>query len=106
MNILSVHDIHKSFSRKSELRWNARRLFEHRDLMTGLEALQSVQYVTAKGKRLAVIDADDWEALIEWLETLEDVQIARQAYQALETFRGDRERAGWLKWDEVREALE
>jgi hypothetical protein len=74
--------------------------------MTGLEALQSVQYVTAKGKRLAVIDADDWEALIEWLETLEDVQIAKQAYKELETFLGDRERAGWLNWDEVKETLE
>ena len=34
--------------------------------MTGLEALQAVQYVSAKGRRLAVIDADDWETLIEW----------------------------------------
>jgi hypothetical protein len=73
--------------------------------MTGLEALQSVQYVTAKGKRLAVIDADDWETLIEWLETVEDVQIATQAYKELETFRGDREQAGWLKWDEAKETL-
>ena len=74
--------------------------------MTGLEALQSVQYVTAKGKRLAVIDIDEWEALIEWLETLEDVQIAKQAYEELKTFGGDRERAGWLKWDEAKETLE
>ena len=74
--------------------------------MTGLEALQSVQYVTAKGRRLAVIDADDWETLIEWLETLEDVQIAEQTYKELEAFDGDRERAGWLKWDDVRETLE
>jgi hypothetical protein len=74
--------------------------------MTGLEALQSVQYVTAKGRRLAVIDIDEWEALIEWLETLEDVQAARQALDDLEAFGGDRERAGWLKWDEVKETLE
>jgi hypothetical protein len=74
--------------------------------MTGLETLQSVQYVTAKGKRLAVLSIDDWEALIEWLETLEDVQIAEQTYKELEAFDGDRERAGWLKWDEVRETLE
>lgn len=73
--------------------------------MTGLEALQSVQYVTAKGKRLAVIDANDWETLIEWLETLEDTQIAKQAYQELARFRGNREQAGWLKWDEVKETL-
>jgi hypothetical protein len=74
--------------------------------MTGLEALQSVQYVTAKGKRLAVVSIDEWEAMIEWLETLEDVQIARDAFNELKTFDGDRERAGWLKWDEVKERLE
>jgi len=74
--------------------------------MTGLEALQSVQYVTARGKRLAVIDIDEWEALIEWLETLEDVQIAKQAYEELKAFGGDRDRADWLKWDEVKETLE
>jgi hypothetical protein len=74
--------------------------------MTGLEALQSVQYVTAKGKRLAVIDIDEWEALIEWLETLEDVQIAKQAYEELKAFGGSRERAGWLRWDEAKETLE
>ena len=69
--------------------------------MTGLEALQSVQYVTAKGQRLAVIDIDEWEAL-----TLEDVQIAKQAYDELNAFGGDRQRAGWLKWDEAKETLE
>ena len=73
--------------------------------MTALEALESVQYVTAEGKRWVVIGMDEWEAVIEWLETLEDVQLARQAYEELTAFDGDRERAGWLKWDEVREAL-
>jgi hypothetical protein len=33
--------------------------------MTGLEALQSVQFVTKKGKRFAIVRADDWESLIE-----------------------------------------
>ena len=60
--------------------------------MTGLEALQSVQYVTARGKRLAVIGIDEWEALIEWLETLEDTQIATQAYEELRASGGDRSR--------------
>jgi len=74
--------------------------------MTGLEALQSVQYVTAKGQRLAVVGLDEWEAMLEWLETLEDAQIARQAFDELKAVGGDRERAGWLKWDEVKEYLE
>lgn len=63
--------------------------------MSGLEVLQSVQFVTAKGKRLAVLRAEDWEALIEWLETLEDVHIARQALADLQAANGDRQRAGW-----------
>jgi hypothetical protein len=73
--------------------------------MNALEALQSVQYVTARGRRLAVVGIDDWEALIEWLETLEDTQIATQVYDELRALGGDRERAGWLKWDEVKATL-
>ena len=53
--------------------------------MTGIEALQSVQFVTKNGKRLAVLSAEDWEALTEWLETLEDAQVAREAFARLKT---------------------
>ena len=74
--------------------------------MSGLEALQSVQYVTVKGKRFAVLDAEDWETLIEWLETLEDLGIARQALAVLRKADGDREKAGWLRWEEIRGELE
>ena len=73
--------------------------------MTGLEALETVQYVTVKGKRLAVVDLDNWEALIEWLETFEDVKIAQQAFDELKAVGGDRKKAGWLKWDDVKEEL-
>jgi hypothetical protein len=73
--------------------------------MIGLEALQSVQYVTVRGQRLAVVGLDEWEAMVEWLEALEDAQIARQAFDELKAVGGDRERAGWLKWDEVKEEL-
>lgn len=69
--------------------------------MTALEALQSVQFVTVRGKRLAVLDADEWETLVEWLETLEDIEDAQQAFSELAMFDGDRRRAGWLRWDEV-----
>ncbi|MBW4468915.1 MAG: hypothetical protein KME45_00740 [Stenomitos rutilans HA7619-LM2] len=51
--------------------------------MTGLEALQSVQFVIVKGKRLAVLDAEDWDTLIEWVETLEDTWIAQSAVAEL-----------------------
>jgi hypothetical protein len=69
--------------------------------MTGLDALQSVQFVTAHGKRFAVLSAEDWEVLIEWLETLEDSRIAREAFDELKAAGGDRKRAGWLEWDAV-----
>jgi PHD/YefM family antitoxin component YafN of YafNO toxin-antitoxin module len=71
--------------------------------MTALEALESVQYVTVKGKRLAVVSADDWEAMIEWLETLEDLKLAKEAFAQLESAGGDRERAGWVRWDDLAE---
>ena len=74
--------------------------------MTGLEALQSVRYVTVGKARFAVISVDDWETLIQWLETLEDTQLAKEAFAELRAFDGDRERAGWLRWDEVKEELE
>ena len=73
--------------------------------MTGLDALQSVQYVDVKGERYAVVSIEDWEALIEWLESREDAEIAREAYAELRTFDNDRERAGWLPWDDVRKDL-
>ena len=73
--------------------------------MTGLEALQSVQFVTRKGKRLAVLSAEDWEALIEWLESLDDIQTARQAVVDLKRAKGNRRRAGWLEWNAVKDEL-
>lgn len=59
--------------------------------MAGLDVLGSVQFVTVKGKRLAVLDAENWEALIEWLETLEDLQIARTAFAQLKPAGGNRQ---------------
>ncbi len=69
--------------------------------MTGLDALQSVQFVTVHGKRLVVVNAEDWEALVEWLETTEDVSIAHQAFAQLKAAGGDRAKAGWRTWDAV-----
>ncbi len=74
--------------------------------MTGPDALQSVQFITAKGKRFAVVSAEDWEAMIEWLETLEDMQAVRQAFAELKAAGGDRQRAGWSEWDTVANEVE
>ncbi len=71
-------------------------------MMTGSEVLQSAQFVTVHGKRLVVLDANQWEALVEWLETLEDQQTVTQALSQLQQADGDRLKAGWLRWDEVK----
>jgi hypothetical protein len=76
-------------------------LGEKSKAISALEAIQTVQIVTIKNKRFAVIDADEWEALIEWLETLEDLQVFKEAYNQLEAAGDNRERAGWLRWEEV-----
>ena len=73
--------------------------------MTGIEALQAVQFVTVDGRRLAVLSADDWGCLVEWLETLEDLSLAKEARRTLQAAGDDREKAGWLRWDDVKEEL-
>jgi hypothetical protein len=75
-------------------------------MMTGLEALQSGQYVSAKGKRFAVLSIEDWEALIDWLETLEDVAAAQEALRQLKDAGMDRSAAGWKQWDAIRDEFE
>ncbi len=47
--------------------------------MTGLEVLQSVEFLKIKGKQVAVLDVETWQGLIESLETLEDLPISQQA---------------------------
>ena len=74
--------------------------------MTGLEVLQSVEFFKIKGKQVAVLDVATWQALIEWLETLEDLQIAKQALNELKAAGGNRARADWLKGDDVESELE
>ena len=74
--------------------------------MIGIEALQSVKFMNLQGKQFAVLSLEDWQALIEWLETIEDVQIARKAFDELKASGGNRQRAGWLQWDDVESELE
>ena len=69
--------------------------------MSAMEALQSVQFIKAKGKRYAVLSADEWEALVEWLETLEDLEVVREAFADLKAAGGNRKKAGWLNWEDV-----
>jgi hypothetical protein len=48
------------------------------------DILTSVQFVVApSGKRLAILDADDWAGLIEWLEDIEDQRVVEAAKERL-----------------------
>ena len=73
--------------------------------MTGSDAIQSVQFVTVDGKRLVVLSAEDWLALVEWVESLEDIEAAREALVELSAGGGDRARVGWLEWEAATEDL-
>ena len=73
--------------------------------MTGLEALQSPQFITVKGKRFVLLERDDWEALIEWLEDKEDEAIIQEAYAHLAKADFDRKKAGWTPWETAKEML-
>lgn len=43
------------------------------------EFIPTVQFVTAtNGERFAVLPADEWETLIDWLESLEDLRIIQK----------------------------
>lgn len=74
--------------------------------MSGSEVLQSVQFVTVNEKRFAVIDAEDWEAFVDWLEEVEDRQIVQKALDELRAAGGDRKRALWPQWQTVAGELE
>ncbi|MEG4013865.1 MULTISPECIES: hypothetical protein [unclassified Microcoleus] len=45
---------------------------------------------------------ETWQALIEWLETLEDLQIAKQAFKELKAAGGNRDRTCWLDCETVK----
>ena len=69
--------------------------------MSGLEMLKSVQFVVDKqGQPSAVqMDIDTWESLLDWIEDIEDRTVVKEALPRL---RGGPEKAGALKWDDVK----
>jgi hypothetical protein len=67
---------------------------------TVAEALQSVQFVVGQdGHQTGIyLDAAGWEALLDWLEDLEDRALVQAALPRLQM---RPEQAGALRWDEV-----
>jgi len=72
------------------------------------DLLKSVKYVVdAEGHpSAAVIDIADWRRLLEWLEDEADLREAEEALAELTAVGNDAERAGWLKWEDIRGELD
>lgn len=64
--------------------------------MTGLEALQTVQFINVKGQRVAILGAEEWKALIEWIENFEDAKALRQMLEGLKMVNENRKKTEWL----------
>lgn len=65
--------------------------------------IPSVQFVDApNGRRLAILDAEDWEGLVEWLEDLEDQRIVRDA---LDRLRAGPEASGAIPLESILDEL-
>ncbi|MBI4769215.1 MAG: hypothetical protein HY784_02075 [Chloroflexi bacterium] len=71
--------------------------------MTSIVAvLQNAQFVVNTEGRptAALLDIDAWEALLDWLEEWEDVQLAR------ERLRNWKSKWGWTQWEQVERELD
>ena len=68
--------------------------------MTVSEALASVEFIVGRDGKpwAAVLDMAAWEALINWLEDVEDWSIVQAALPRL---RMGPEKAGLLRWEDV-----
>ncbi len=71
--------------------------------MTSVNAvLSNAQFVVnAEGKpTAAVLDIQAWEALLDWLEDFDDVQLSRERLKSWQS------KQGWTPWAEFEKELE
>jgi hypothetical protein len=67
-----------------------------------------IQFVIgAGGKPTGVLlDIATWERIIQALEDVEDLNIAKQALADLDAAGGDLQKAGYISWEQARAELE
>lgn len=72
------------------------------------DLLKSVKYVVDPQGHpsAAVLDIEEWKRLLEWLDDEADLREAREALAELGAVGNDADRAGWLKWEDVRGELD
>lgn len=63
--------------------------------------------IGTKGKPTAVlIDIATWEQIVQALEEIEDMELAKEALRAIDAAEGDLDKAGFLSWESVKSDLE
>jgi predicted DNA-binding protein len=63
--------------------------------------------VGTQGKPTAVlIDIATWEQIVQALEEVEDMELAKEALRAIDAAEGDLDKAGLLSWESVKADLE
>ncbi|MFQ5629375.1 MAG: hypothetical protein ACE5I1_11490 [bacterium] len=69
------------------------------------QALKSAKFVVDdNGKKSAVLlDIQNWEVILDWIENISDTKIAMNALKELKDAGGRPQAAGWLDWQDVRE---
>ncbi len=69
--------------------------------MSALEMLNSVQFVVSPDGRPSAVQMDikTWEAVLDWLEDVEDRALVRENLFAL---RRGPQKAGALRWEDVK----
>jgi hypothetical protein len=68
---------------------------------------QDIRFVVgSEGKPTAVlVDIATWEHIIQTLEDAEDVELVKKTLALLDAAGGDFEKAGFMRWESVREEL-
>ncbi len=69
--------------------------------MSAMEMLKGVQFVVDQDGRPSAVqmDIETWEAVLDWLEDIEDRSLIKEAISKL---RSGPKNAGALRWEEVR----
>ncbi len=93
------------FPTRALLQINVTGLIKYQDVNGAMAQVIPMHLRTVRISQNSIVFIDDWEALIEWLETLEDAQTAREAFAELKAAKGNRRRAGWLDWKATRKKL-
>ena len=70
-------------------------------------APKKIQYVIgSKGKPTGVlVDLKTWEGILDALEEVDDIAVAREALAKLDAADGNPEKAGFIPWEKSRAEL-